>query len=134
MPPLFSASWRNPALAQQVGEDLLCQERDSGEVCHVTHCASFLTCHLLREICKLAVSFLLQENSFVEMTLILICLGKIEWSGLFCFLFFKIKKKAKHVLEKEIILKLRGGLDRISKTGMMHKCSINVVNETFKKM
>lgn len=87
----FSASWRNPALAQQVGEDLLRQERDSGEVCHVTHCASFLACHLLGEICKLAVSFLLQENSFVEMMLIFICLGKIEWSGLFCFLFFKKK-------------------------------------------
>lgn len=78
-------------MAQQVGEDLLRQERDSGEVCHVTHCASFLACHLLREICKLAVTFLLQENSFVEMMLIFMCLGKIECSCLFCFLFFKKK-------------------------------------------
>lgn len=37
------------------------------------------------------------------------------------------------VLEKEIILKLRGGLDRKSETGMIHKCSTNVVNETSNK-
>lgn len=38
-----------------------------------------------------------------------------------------------HVLEKEIILKLWGRLDRKNETGMIHKCSTNGINETFKK-
>lgn len=114
--------WRNPALAQ-AGEDLLCQERDSGEVCHVTHCASFLTCHLLREVCKLAVSFLLPRKLICGDDFSIHMLRQARVVGFVLLFVLFLRKSCKHILEEEIILKLWGGrLDRKSETGTMHKC------------
>lgn len=65
------------------------------------------------------------------MTLVFMCLGKIECSGLFCFLFFFKKRNTGFIFFSNS--RTCGFLDRKSKTSVIYKCSTNVIYQIFNK-